>query len=124
MCAFIFQCIPPAYLSLQCLGGECGTILEGGAEKCPLPCSIHKKCGDCRKSPGCGWCAFGGLNGLGVCMAGTRSGPRGQCQLGNVSYEDGPLAGNIINFSHYSQWALEKAKFFSEKRDIFLIHRS
>ena len=31
-------------------------------------------------------------------MAGTRSGPRGQCQLGNVSYEDGPLAGKMLKF--------------------------
>ena len=95
------QCIPPAYLSLHCLGGECGTILQGDAGKCPQPCSVHKKCGDCRKSPGCGWCAFGGLNGLGVCMSGTRSGPHGKCELNNVSYEDRSLAGKtFINTSY------------------------
>ena len=91
----MFQCMPPAYLSLRCLAGECGTVLQGGAQKCPLPCEVHKQCGDCRKAPRCGWCAFGGLNGLGVCMEGTRSGPRGQCEINNVSYEDRALAGML-----------------------------
>ena len=69
------QCMPPAYLSLHCLGGECGTILQGASHKCPVPCKTHTKCADCRRAQGCGWCAFGGANGHGVCMQGTRSGP-------------------------------------------------
>lgn len=84
----IFQCIAPAYLSLHCLGGTCGTVLQGlkrSGEKCPASCSMHKKCADCRRAQGCGWCAYGGENGQGACMSGTMSGPsnEGMCEQMN-----------------------------------------
>lgn len=68
--------MPPAYLSLHCVGGTCGTLLQGTKDKCPAPCSNFTKCADCRRAQGCGWCANGGQNGKGLCMPGTRSGPK------------------------------------------------
>ncbi|XP_067662212.1 multiple epidermal growth factor-like domains protein 8 [Haliotis asinina] len=78
------ECMPPAYRPLRCSFGECGFVIQQRknktlqpAARCPLPCSNHTKCAECITAPGCGWCAFGGQNGLGVCMKGGRAGPSG-----------------------------------------------
>ena len=94
LCLLSFQCMSPAYLPLHCSNGECGPILTGQASQCPLPCSIHEQCASCLATPQCGWCAFGGLNGLGICMEGGLTGPKqGLCSAENVTYGDQPLPG-------------------------------
>ena len=88
------QCMPPAYLPLRCMNGECGHILMGHADQCPQNCSIHQQCATCLSTPGCGWCSLGGLNGQGVCMEGGLTGPtHGVCTAQNISLTYEPLPG-------------------------------
>ncbi|KAH9496424.1 Multiple epidermal growth factor-like domains protein 8, partial [Bulinus truncatus] len=81
------QCMPPAYVPLRCSLGECQFVRSRKESTCPIPCDTFTKCADCIASPGCGWCAFGGMNGLGVCMPGGIMGPAkgGVCSDGNFS---------------------------------------
>ncbi|XP_055897034.1 multiple epidermal growth factor-like domains protein 8 [Biomphalaria glabrata] len=81
------QCMPPAYLPLRCSLGECHFVRSGRGATCPISCETFDKCADCIASPGCGWCAFGGMNGQGVCMPGGIKGPSksGICSDGNFS---------------------------------------
>ncbi|WAR31429.1 MEGF8-like protein [Mya arenaria] len=99
------ECMPPAYLSLHCLGGVCGTILQGPRDKCPLPCSTYTKCADCRQAQGCGWCADGSENGRGVCLQGTLSGPFNQqmCKKKNNAYPEKKTDTDV--FERDPQWA-------------------
>lgn len=82
----VFQCLPPAFLPLRCSNGECETLLSGPADQCPSDCSVHSQCSHCLATPGCGWCAFGGLNGIGLCMEGGLRGPSegGSCALNSA----------------------------------------
>nr|KAG5710511.1 hypothetical protein BaRGS_013157 [Batillaria attramentaria] len=91
------ECMPPAYLPLRCSFGECGYVRSGGnADTCPESCHQKKQCAHCITSPGCGWCAYGGMNGYGVCMSGGFKGPtRGSCSQGNVK---GDTAYVAVNF--------------------------
>ena len=83
----ILQCMSPTYLPLHCSNGECGHILTGHSDQCPKNCSINEQCASCLSTPSSGWCAYGGLNGLGVCMEGGLTGPRqGMCSAVNVTY--------------------------------------
>ena len=95
--AVCVQCMPPAYLPLHCSNGECGRVLSGEPEMCPLPCSIHDQCVHCLATPGCGWCALGGQNGLGVCMEGglMMDTTHGQCVSGKpiTIYDEQHLDG-------------------------------
>lgn len=79
--------MPPAYLPLRCSLGECHFVRSGRGATCPISCETFDKCADCIASPGCGWCAFGGMNGQGVCMPGGIKGPSksGICSDGNFS---------------------------------------
>ena len=89
--------MPPAYLELHCSNGECGHVLSGQADQCPENCSIHTQCSKCLSTPGCGWCAFGGLNGKGICMEGGLTGPKdGFCSASNVTNGTEPLSSNYI----------------------------
>ena len=91
----------PGYLPLYCSRGECGHIVSGSrggssSSQCPSRCSIHEQCSVCLGSPGCGWCAFGGLNGRGVCMEGGMLGPKyGLCNAENVTLGREPMPGML-----------------------------
>lgn len=79
--------MPPVYLHLRCTLGECYYMRVDNPGSCPPRCEAHKTCAACIISPKCGWCAFGGMNGKGVCMAGAITGPTegGVCSEGNFS---------------------------------------
>ena len=70
----IVQCLSWMSVPLTCVSGGCGLLVTESI--CPLvPCLSHSQCSSCLQSPRCGWCALGGLNGLGVCMEGGYAGP-------------------------------------------------
>ena len=94
----LFQCLPLTSVQLLCSSGQCRHILSGSADRCPLRCSIHDQCFTCLATPGCGWCAFSGLNGRGVCMKGGLRGPiKGVCSVSGVSLEDEALSGESLS---------------------------
>ncbi|KAL5012356.1 hypothetical protein ScPMuIL_010907 [Solemya velum] len=104
------ECVPPAYIPIHCSGGECGFMISGAPssfcsgndcdylkrqqveKKCPHPCWEHKTCATCIKTQGCGWCAFSGFNGVGVCISGGLKDPTGGfCSWDNVTNGVYPL---------------------------------
>ncbi|XP_041369444.1 multiple epidermal growth factor-like domains protein 8 [Gigantopelta aegis] len=90
------ECMPPAYLPLRCSFGECGYLIDQrvtiGVEACPRPCYVYTKCSQCIMKQGCGWCALGGQNGKGVCMAGRPAGPSaGMCSEVNITLGTDPM---------------------------------
>ena len=92
-----FQCLTPAYLPLRCASGSCGHIQSGEPSLCPEPCSHHDQCASCLATPGCGWCALGGMNGLGVCMEGGLMAPlHGACTMGNITMATEALSGRVL----------------------------
>ena len=57
---------------------------------CPVECHMKKQCAHCITTPGCGWCALGQVNGLGLCMWGGLVGPTtGSCREGNIRSDTG-----------------------------------
>lgn len=93
----------PAYQPLQCSNGICGTILSEKSSSCAVDCSSITMCSKCVENPTCGWCALGGLNGIGVCMAGGLHGPKyGLCSAVNVTLGDKPLPGKNNRFCKVS----------------------
>ena len=103
---FTFQCMAPALLPLLCSNGECGHVMTplsstttGGTtiDQCTPECSVHEQCSAALASPGCGWCAFGSLNGLGVSMEGGLMGPlHGTCDHSGVFLNSRPLPGMFV----------------------------
>uniref|UniRef100_K1QU64 Multiple epidermal growth factor-like domains 8 n=1 Tax=Magallana gigas TaxID=29159 RepID=K1QU64_MAGGI len=85
------QCFDKALIKLYCVGGECGVILEGKPHKCPVPCSQYQICAECIKAPWCGWCAFAGYIGEGICMQGGRDNPTGvgSCLENDIKQSEG-----------------------------------
>lgn len=85
------QCFDKALIKLYCVGGECGVILEGKPHKCPVPCSQYQICAECIKAPWCGWCAFAGYIGEGICMQGGRDNPTGvgSCLEDDIKQSEG-----------------------------------
>ncbi|XP_035828225.1 multiple epidermal growth factor-like domains protein 8 [Aplysia californica] len=79
-----FQSVPPEQCPARCVSyTTCHSCLmapgsEGGSKECLWSVTLQE--------PGCGWCAFGGMNGQGVCMSGGIAGPfDGMCSDGNFS---------------------------------------
>lgn len=98
------ECMPPAYHHLHCAGGECGLIIQSTRTKCPRPCGEYSWCSDCLQAPGCGWCAFLGLNGKGVCMKGGVNSPiGGRCDAQTVKPDEGELSDEDKPFLRLSQ---------------------
>lgn len=90
-CCLYLQCFDKALIKLYCVGGECGVILEGKPHKCPVPCSQYQICAECIKAPWCGWCAFAGYIGEGICMQGGRDNPTGvgSCLENDIKQSEG-----------------------------------
>lgn len=66
----------PILLPVLCPAGRCGLLVTGSSSaSCPAPCSAITQCSECLQTPRCGWCAFGTLNGRGVCLEGGLAGP-------------------------------------------------
>ncbi|XP_062620474.1 multiple epidermal growth factor-like domains protein 8 isoform X1 [Saccostrea cucullata] len=85
------QCFDEALLPLRCVGGECGIILQKEPQKCPVPCSRFQICAECIQAPWCGWCAFAGYVGEGICMKGGTLNPtgKGSCLENNIKHSEG-----------------------------------
>ena len=95
--------MPPSYLPLRCGNGECQHVISGTPDQCPTECSLHTQCAQCLATPKCGWCAFGGLNGRGVCMeGGLTKAHHGQCNAQNVTLGNQPLPGmHVLQLRSY-----------------------
>jgi len=89
------------YLPLGCLAGECGLVVVDSDQQCPVPCATQTRCSTCLRSPRCGWCGLGHLNGVGVCMEGGYAGPLpavGLCSDSDVRVMNESLSGNHVHF--------------------------
>ncbi|XP_033100156.1 multiple epidermal growth factor-like domains protein 8 [Anneissia japonica] len=97
------ECLSPTYMLLRCASGDCGAIISKSPDLCPVPCHINTVCIDCITSPGCGWCAVGGENGVGVCMEGGLFSPTGGvCQGNTISLFSGDLPEYMSNYTNVS----------------------
>lgn len=96
------QCFDKALIKLYCVGGECGVILAGKPHKCPIPCSQYQICAECIKAPWCGWCAFAGYIGEGICMQGGRDNPTGvgSCLENDIKQSEGYRPSKQIGHLH------------------------
>lgn len=85
------QCFDEALLPLHCMGGECGILLQRKPYKCPVRCSQFQICAECIKAPWCGWCAFAGYIGEGICMKGGLNNPTGvgSCMENDIRQSEG-----------------------------------
>ena len=66
------KCVGSQLLDLACLGGQCGRIIRNSANSCPPnSCGNIAYCHNCLERPDCGWLAYEGQNGLGLCVEGN-----------------------------------------------------
>lgn len=96
------QCMSPEHKNLCCSTGNCGLLIDSFENHCPKPCHEFSRCSECLMTPQCGWCAYGGQNGLGLCIPGGIKGPTvGKCEVGDIRNSE----TDIMNQYHHYETA-------------------